>query len=56
VARLALAGDAVAKRRLPADPDPPALGRRDLVADALARDLSLELRKRQEHVERQASH
>jgi hypothetical protein len=32
------------------------LGRGDLVADALAGDLALELRKRQQHVERQASH
>src|SRR6476620_3938159 len=48
--------DVVAERGLTAHPHALLLGGRDLVADALAGDLALELGKRQEDVERQASH
>src|SRR5215211_7485415 len=47
VAHLVAKGDAAA------DPDAPALRGRDLVADALARDLALELGEGQEHVQGQ---
>src|SRR5438876_8533848 len=39
-----------------ADPEPLALGSRDLVTDAVGGDLPLELGKRQEHIERQSPH
>ena len=48
--------DVVAERGLTAHPHALLLGGRDLVADALAGDLALELGKRQEDVERQAAH
>ena len=46
----------VAERDRAADPQPLALGGRDLVADPLADDLPLELGKRQQHVEGQPTH
>ena len=46
----------VAERNHAADPDALLLGGRDLVADALAGDLALELGERQQHVERQPPH
>ena len=46
----------VAERHHAADPQPPALGGADLVADALAGDLALELGKGQQHVEGQPAH
>jgi Transposase len=45
----------VAERNRSADPQPLALGGRDLVAGPLADDLPLELSEREEHVEGQAS-
>ena len=48
--------DVVAERRQAAHPHALLLGGRDLVADALAGDLALELGKRQQDVERQAPH
>jgi hypothetical protein len=41
----------IAKRYHPADPQPPALGGADLVADPLTGDLALELGKGQQHIE-----
>ena len=46
----------IAKRREPAHPHALGLRGSDLVADALAGDLALELRERQQHVERQPAH
>ena len=46
----------VAKRHSAAHPHALGLGGRDLVADALARHLALELREGQEHVQCQAAH
>ena len=46
----------VAKRHHATDPEPFALGGGDLVADALGRDLALELGEGQQHVERQTPH
>ena len=46
----------VAERNRPAHPHALALGCRNLVADALAGDLALELGKRQQHVEREPPH
>src|SRR3954469_603155 len=43
----------ISERHDAADPDALAFGGRDLVADALARDLALELGKGQQHVERE---
>ena len=48
--------DVVAERRLAAHPKSLLLRRRDLVADALARNLALELGEGQQHVERQPPH
>ena len=48
--------DPVTERHDAADPDPALLRRRDLVADALTRDLALELGEGQQHVERQPPH
>jgi hypothetical protein len=46
----------VTERDDAAHPESLLLGRGDLVADALARDLPLELGKREQHVERQSAH
>ena len=46
----------VSKRYHPADPEPLALRRRDLVADTLARHFSLELGKRPENIQRETAH
>ena len=46
----------VAKRYHAADPQPPALGGADLVADPLAGDLALELGKGQQHIEGEPAH
>src|SRR5262245_17648818 len=46
--------DVVAERERAAHPQALLLGRRDLVTDALTRDLALELGKRQQDIERQA--
>ena len=46
----------VAQRHHAADPESLAFGGGDLVADALAGDLPLELRKRQQHVQREPAH
>ena len=46
----------VAERHRAAHPHALALGGGDLVADALARDLALELREGQQHVQRQPAH
>src|SRR5438067_11106089 len=46
----------VADRRDPAHPHSLAFRGGDLVADALSGDLALELRERQQHVQRQAAH
>ena len=48
--------DLIAKRHRAAHPHSLALGGSNLVADALAGDLALELGEGQEHVEREASH
>ncbi len=48
--------DPVAERHHTSHPDALLLGSRDLVPDALARDLALELGKGQEHVEGQTPH
>ena len=48
--------DLIAQRDHPADPKALLLRGCDLVADTLARDLSLELSEGQQHVERQPSH
>ena len=48
--------DVVAEGRLAAHPQALLLRGGDLVADALARDLALELRERQQHVESQPTH
>ena len=45
----------VAERHDAADPQPLPLGGTDLVADPLGRDLALELRERQQHVQCQAA-
>src|SRR5712672_2463597 len=46
----------IAERRLATHPHALLLGCRDLVTDALAGDLALELSERQENIERQAAH
>src|SRR5712672_2952339 len=46
----------ITERRYPAHPHPLLLRGGDLVADALADDLTLELRKGQQNVQGQASH
>src|SRR5208337_800247 len=51
-----LAGTAIAERDRAPGPDPFALGGRNLVAHALANHLALELRKREQHIERQPPH
>ena len=48
--------DVIAERHVAAHPHALLLRRRDLVADALAGDLALELGEREQHVERQAPH
>src|SRR2546430_17195369 len=48
--------DVVTERHVPAHPHALVLRRRDLVADALAGDLSLELGEGEQHVECQAPH
>ena len=48
--------DVVAERDVAAHPHALGLRRRDLVADALAGDLALELGEREQHVERQPAH
>src|ERR1700730_18723653 len=48
--------DVVAERYVAAHPHALLLRRRDLVADALAGDLALELGEGEQHVERQAPH
>ena len=48
--------DVVAERGLAAHPHALLFGRRDLVADPLARDLALELGEGEQHVEREAAH
>src|SRR5262245_1949083 len=46
----------VSQRHHSADPEPLALGSRHLVANALRSDLSLELRKREQHVQSESAH
>lgn len=48
--------DVVTERRHTAHPQPLPLGSRDLVPDSLARDFALELREREQDVERQTPH
>ena len=48
--------DVEAERRVAAHPHALSLGRSDLVANAFAGDLALELRKGQQHVQRQPAH
>ena len=48
--------DIVAERRIAAHPDALLLGGGELVPDALAGDLALELGEGQQHIERQPTH
>src|SRR5271166_864442 len=51
-----LAETSIAERDRAADPDPFALGGRNLIAHALSNHLALELREREQHIERQPPH